>query len=245
MGGGSLFFIGYQQQNKGAELIGVVQLSGYGVEVRSPAGMVAKMQKLGKDSLDGAVGYCYSDEGHTFYVLTIGDYTVAYDITTSMWHERSTWREPSSPGITGRHVGACYAKWSGKHLLGSYKSGIVYEMSSSFLDDDGVPIRSERIAPVLHDLEDFEDLFFYRFYVDMETGGTTDPTADPKAMLSWSDDSGRTWSSEYEASIGKQGEYMCRLIWRKLGYGFNRVFKLAISDKVKRILVGTYVDVSM
>ena len=43
--------------------------------------------------LSDAFGYCYSDGGHTFYVLTFpsGNATWVYDATTAMWHERSTW----------------------------------------------------------------------------------------------------------------------------------------------------------
>lgn len=59
---------------------------------------------------------------------------------------------------------------------------------------------------------------------------------DPQAMLSWSDDGGHTWSNDYMASLGKQGEYSKRTQWRRLGKSRNRVFRLAISDPIKKVL---------
>ena len=67
--------------------------------------------------------------------------------------------------------------------------------------------------------------------------------APPVAYLSWSDDKGHTWSSDYESSLGKVGEYNVRLIWRKLGYARgDRIFRLQISDPVPRVLLSAYVE---
>jgi hypothetical protein len=74
---------------------------------------------------------------------------------------------------------------------------------------------------------------------------TADPlgyNATPVAWLSWSNDGGRTWSSEYSASLGKQGEYRTRLIWRRLGSPKNRIFRLRIADPVKRVILGAVIN---
>lgn len=68
------------------------------------------------------------------------------------------------------------------------------------------------------------------------------PEYDPKAELSWSDDHGHTWSSGILASIGKQGEHSKRLIWRRLGSSRDKVFRVLISSKVKKVLMSAHVD---
>ena len=73
-------------------------------------------------------------------------------------------------------------------------------------------------------------------------GPTVCQAPPPQAMLSWSNDSGYTWSNEYEASLGYLGQYGTRLIWRRLGYAINRVFRLSISAPVRRVLVGAYME---
>lgn len=73
----------------------------------------------------------------------------------------------------------------------------------------------------------------------------TSGNAAPSAWLSWSNDGGRTWSSEYSASLGRQGEYKTRLIWRRLGSPRNRIFRLRITDAVKKVLLGASVNDGM
>jgi hypothetical protein len=61
-------------------------------------------------------------------------------------------------------------------------------------------------------------------------------------MLSWSTDGGYTWSNDHPAFIGQQGQYMTRAMWRRLGYSKDRVFRIAMSDPVRKILLSAYVD---
>jgi len=60
----------------------------------------------------------------------------------------------------------------------------------------------------------------------------------PQAMLRWSSDGGRTWSSESWASIGRVGEYKARVRWRRLGRARDRVYELTISEPVKVVVIG-------
>jgi hypothetical protein len=62
-------------------------------------------------------------------------------------------------------------------------------------------------------------------------------------MLRWSDDGGKTWSSEHWRDMGAIGEYARRVIWRRLGQSFNRVYEVVISDPVKRVIIDAWADV--
>ena len=63
------------------------------------------------------------------------------------------------------------------------------------------------------------------------------PGYDPQAMLRWSSDGGSTWSSEHWTSIGKMGQYSNRAIWRRLGFGRDRIFEVSISAPVKAVII--------
>jgi len=82
--------------------------------------------------------------------------------------------------------------------------------------------------------------------VDFETGvGTqTGQGVDPQAMLDWSDDGGHTWSNEHWRPIGKTGEYSDRARWKQLGKdkGKGRVYRVTITDPVKRSIVGASIE---
>ena len=66
---------------------------------------------------------------------------------------------------------------------------------------------------------------------------TKDITTNPKAMLRWSSDGGSTWSREYWVSIGAQGKYNNRAIWRRLGWARDRIFEVVVTDPVNAVIV--------
>ncbi len=63
-------------------------------------------------------------------------------------------------------------------------------------------------------------------------------------MMQFSDDGGHTWSNELWTGMGKEGEYKNRAIWRKLGQARTRVYRIMISDPVKRIIIGAELDLT-
>lgn len=70
------------------------------------------------------------------------------------------------------------------------------------------------------------------------------PTTLPQAMLRWSNDGGSTWSREYWTTIGQQGRYKNRAIWRRLGQARDRVFEVSITDPVKAVIVSANLKAS-
>lgn len=61
-------------------------------------------------------------------------------------------------------------------------------------------------------------------------------------VLQWSDDFGRTWSSEMKAEIGKAGEYRSRCKFNRLGMARDRVYRVMITDPVKRVILSAELD---
>ena len=71
-----------------------------------------------------------------------------------------------------------------------------------------------------------------------------DTTTYPQAMLRWSNDGGSTWSNEHWVTIGQQGKYKNRAIWRRLGMARDRVFEVVVSDPVKAVIVSANLKAS-
>jgi len=61
-------------------------------------------------------------------------------------------------------------------------------------------------------------------------------------ILQWSDDFGRTWSNERTAEIGKVGEYKARCKFHRLGMARDRVYRVMITDPVKRVILSAELD---
>jgi hypothetical protein len=183
LGGSSTLFLAHERTAGGSQFTGVVMLQGYMPVVVSPPAVIWHMSQ--STDLTQCFGYCYSDEGHTFYVLTnpVDNWTWVYDLTTQMWHERV------SGGTTGRHRGNCYVKAYGMHLVGDYQSGRLYEMSSRFYTDAGQPITSLQRTQHLVD-SDKADIFIGELQVDIESGVGMDGPAVPATAVALMDATG-------------------------------------------------------
>ncbi len=234
-GANSLFWLAQERTGNGAALFGAVQLSGYQPLPITPPGIVWRWSQYAR--VDDAIGWCQAAEGHVFYWLTFptANATWVYDATTKMWHERSS----VAPFVTqGRHLANCYAAWNGTHYVGDYNSGRLLELRGDAYTDAGNPIISIRTTPHQFDRGNLKNFTVRRLVVDAEGGVGNAACPDPHAYLSWAVDGGHVFGNEYPAPMGKVGEYGTRLVWRKLGYAPDRVWRLLISDPVKRVILG-------
>ena len=240
-GDNSFFMLANQRNGDESCFVGVVEWNGMVPQIISPPGINYQISRWG--SLSDAFGYCYSAEGHTFYVLTSpsSNQTFVYDASTQLWHERSTYS--GSPHIIGRHLSNWYANFKGLHLVGDYRNGNIYRMRSDVYEDNGEPLVSVRIGPHFFDKKSLDNIFISRFQIDMEAGvGNPSSPIDPVAYLAKSKDGGHHYGNDAAASVGTAGEYNKRLQWRQLGYARDAVFRLTMVAPTKRILVGAYAN---
>ena len=185
-----------------------------------------------RDDVINAHGFTYSSNGHDFYVLTIpNSKTWVFDIITGVWHERKT---------DGRNtwLGRCFATAFNKNIVSDILSSQLYELDFNYYLDNQKMIEREIIFPPVF-LQDSR-MVFDKLYLDITTAPTKNLKANPKIMLSWSDNGGNTWSSEHWRDFGKTGEYKKRVIWRNLGQTRQRIYKIRVTDSVKVQLSGLY-----
>lgn len=124
-----------------------------------------------------AVSYSYQDEGHAFWVILFpsanngNGATWVYDTASGLWHERDLLNL-----ISGQSMG--HPSWNhtfvfGAHIVGDWRSAKLYQMSTNFYDNAGVPIVRVRRAP--HISTELEVTRHTRFVLDMETGLGPEP----------------------------------------------------------------------
>jgi hypothetical protein len=244
-GDGGIFMLGNMRVGGVAGLAGVMKIDGFVPKIISTTAINYQIQRL--STVSDAFGWCYTDEGHTFYVLTFptANWTIVFDTATQQWHERSLYIT-GDPFTVNRHVGNSYEYFNGKHLIGDYQAnGKIYHMDSGYYDDNGVNLVAFRTTKYTQDDDELRNVFFHKLQIDMETGVGAGVVANPQAILSWSDDGGRSWASDRVGIMGATGEYAARVIWRRLGRSRARVFRLTISDPVKRVITGAYVKAGL
>lgn len=201
-------------------------------------------------NVSGLVSYAYQDGGHLFWALYVpsADCTWVYDVAESLWAKRAEWNQQTATWGPHRSWNHMYA--FGKHLVGDWKTGNIYEMSLGFLDDNGVNIRRLRRSPTL--VNEMAWVYHAELTVDFATGlGPQPPLLDgdgnprpPQAMLRWSDNRGSTWSNEHVENCGMAGQFNTRVIWRRLGRSRYRIYELSLSDPIPWVIVDAYLRVS-
>ena len=215
--------------------------------------------------ISDARAWTYLIEGHEVYVISFPglDLTWAYDIATQMWHK---WLWVDKQNVYHRHRGNCHTHFANMNLVGDWENGQVYMLDPNVYTDDGGEIRRLRRAPhLVSDFQrqyfsELQILFQPGVGLSGNVVGSTSPTnavagvavaglaiagqnslatlgANPQAMLRWSNDGGSTWSNEHWTSIGLQGAYKNRAIWRRLGQARDRIFEVVVTDPIKAVIV--------
>jgi len=185
-----------------------------------------------------ATGYAYRHVGHIFYVITFpaAKETYVYDVTTQMWHERSSY------GV-GYHRAGGHVFFNSKHILGDTENEKFYTYDFDTYKDGGDPLVWIRRAPVITDPPGNRRIFFDRLELDFSAGLglTSGQGSDPQCMLRWSND-GWNWSAELWRGMGKIGEFRRRAVWNRLGSARYRIFEVSGSDPMDVIMFGATLE---
>lgn len=215
------------------------RVSTYAVEVDLAGYSVAQISAI--------VSFSYQDAGHIFWILYVpgASWSWCYDVTESVWSKRD---KLLATGATASHWAWNHVNAFGKHLVGDWASGNIYDMSLAYLTDAGTAIQRVRQTPVVGD--EMQMLNHKSLTIDIEAGvGPQPPLLDgqnnprpPQIMLTWSS-RGRNASNEHLINCGLAGQYKTRAkIWR-LGQDRYRVYRMVTTDPVPWVIVDGYLDI--
>ena len=189
-------------------------------------------------SIQDITSWTYQEDGHTFYALTGGglETTLVYDISTQQWHERSF----NDDGDLSPHLAQCVTYAFGKQLVGDRRNGNIYEMSLNYYDDAGEEIVSERTYTHISDMD--QRIRYNALDISLESGvgNLTGDGQDPLISMQLSVDGARTWSNWFTARMGRIGQYLTKVSFRRLGIAEQMTFRIRISAPVKKALTGSY-----
>lgn len=237
-GDNSLFFLDQYRQ--------FVRLDGYTPKVISPPELNRLMD--GYSIVSDCRSWCIAHRGNSFVTFTFptANKTWQYNCLTQKWHELRSYQDGNVDD--GRHRSNWHCFFNNKHLVGDHSNGKIYELSYSTYQDNGEVLRMIRTTPEMY--ADGKRMFFsnLEFLFESGVGLVSGQGSDPQVMLDWSDNGGKTWNSEYwtslSESIGALGEYSNRCRFPGgLGSSFRRIWRITITDPVKRCLYKTHGDV--
>lgn len=148
-------------------VLGAVRLDNtiYWVESDERGGLIAKKlagytpQRVSTHAIEQAwqkysttsdlVSYSFQIGGHSFWHIYFptANKSWRFDAATQQWGEVA-FLEPTTGAFTA-HRSQCHWVAFGKHLVGDWNSGQIFEMSPNIYDDFGHPMRRVRRAPYI------------------------------------------------------------------------------------------------
>lgn len=192
-------------------------------------------------TVSDAIGYCYQQQGHVFYVLHFptADATWAYDLSTGFWHQRGSM---GTNGIIHRDIGNCHALAYGKNIVGDCSNGNLYALDQNNFSENGAAMLFLRSFPTI-DIED-RRVFYTKLTLDMQTGVglSSGLWQNPTVNVRWSDDGGYTWGNAVQVPLGGIGSNLARATLWRMAYGRRRVYEISWSAPINTALNGGWLD---
>ena len=190
-------------------------------------------------TLSDAIGMTYQLGGHQ----TIGIYFPsgsawwAYDTSTQLFHKR-TYNGTTTPWLP-----SCMMGWGHVQgitvdvpltMAGDRSAPRIFQLRRDAYTDAGVAIT--RLRSWMHTVNDGRRQSYPRFAAAFDGHALTPDTIN----LTWSDDGARSYGTPVPQTVGNavNGQYL----WRRLGYGRDRVFRLDWSGTGEFALNGAWID---
>lgn len=190
---------------------------------------IQQTMSAGVDVSD-AVAYSYQENGHAFYVLTIGGRTFVADFSCMdasgrpMWHERAT----------GSSIGSLSPSWSfhaftgGQHFVAGDSTGNIYVSSLAVYQDNGNAILRARVGPSVSNQMQWQRHSQFWLAVGGPYSGVS-----RTFLLDWSNDAGNTYGNQF--SLGLQVEATTnfgRIFMNNLGRSRQRNYRVQTTDNL-------------
>lgn len=181
--------------------------------------------------------FSYPQEGHNFAVFTAKDSTRVLDAATGFWHTRESY-------LQGNWRFRFPVKAWGKIIGGDRLSGNLYYLDKDSFVEGDQPIVWGMDTPTFQVFPNGGIIDALHIDLDTGVGLSSGQGSDPKLMLSWSVDGGKTFRGNRQLSLGTYGKSV-RVTTRRLGrFGPKGViFALRVSDPVIRSLIAMDIKV--
>lgn len=191
---------------------------------------------------DDAYGVCFTIDNQNFYLLSFptANESWLFSESSGLWTNLAY-------GDGNQHLIYSYENVYGKHLVSDRRNGNIYELDFDTHTDNGDTIYRQRDTVSINGgtfSKPGATIFMNYLHLEIETG-TSLVTSESQIIMQYSDDNGRSWSTERWLSIGEQGEYKHELYWWGMGSFKNRMFRFKMTDPIKWVLIKLSADVEL
>jgi hypothetical protein len=239
---GTMFWLGSNPQGGPV----VYSMNGYTPQRISTHAVELSLAQSG--DLTDTIGMGMLYEGHYFYILQAPglNTTWVFDLQAvtelspqnGIWVE---WQTQQTNNTQGQWLPVAHAVLNNVHLFGD-TSGNIYSFDATNATDNGMTMLRRRRSP--HISNNLNPIFYGLLQADflmgqglVNNGTNTSNNVNPQAILRCSDDGGQTYGTPIYTTLGAIGAYKARARWSQLGWAYDRVFEISVTDNVIAHLV--------
>jgi hypothetical protein len=197
-------------------------------------------QAIAKYAKQECITHSWIENGHTMVAFTYIENTFVYDASTQLWHERQSY------GMDNWRA-AFVLRGDNITIVGDSKSNRLGILDANVFSEWDQPLVSSVTAPPIQHPADQMTLqhAYLELVFEQGVGLNSGQGSDPKVMLQWSDNDGRTWSNELWRSLGARGDFKAAALYSRLGQtsrNQGRVYRYSCSDAVRRTLIQAFTN---
>ena len=236
----SYIFVGGGLKEKAA----VWRFQGGGAVKISTASIDRIIQEQTDSQLSDVFCTTYAERGGFYVNVHLFDRTFTYDAAVSTLAGRPIWHERKSKDDNNQLI-----KWRVNHIVSAYGSLLVGDnqgasigkMSGQTYTEYGKSMN--QVVSSMPLAREGETLTFSEMEITCLTGTAGATDAEPHITRSISNDGGYTFGNETSRTLGKQGEYKKRQIWRKEGQSYRyRVYRFITDESIRTGIIKLEID---
>lgn len=198
-----------------------------------------------------AIGNTFTIQGQDFYALTFpaGNKTFVYSELLG----QQGWFELSSGLDGGAYQATSLISAYGKTICSDVSNGNVYTLDPDTYTNNSAPIRRVRATQaidgaILGKKGRRVQMSKAKFIMETGVGILTTPEGvgeNPRIMIEYSDDGGRTWVHGGWARVGRLGEFTLQVEWFNLGTFYERIVRISTTDPVNYSIYSATIDLRL
>lgn len=224
------------------EAAAVWQLNGNTPQKVSHTGIDVILSSLSDVELASIFSWSYASKGAYFVGFTLPNTTIVYDSITGRWHERKS-RIPDGAGIFTLQrfrVNSIVTAY-GKVLVGDSQDGRIGELNNDvYMEYENNILRRIATQPFQNNMK---AMFVPTIELVCESGVGNADCPKPQIIMERSKDA-KIWTDGRARSLGIQGEYKRRQIWRRNGRVSRfELFRWTVTDAVKSVIIQFVADI--
>jgi hypothetical protein len=201
--------------------------------------------------ISDAIGNTFTLQGQNFYALTFPNASKTFVYSESLGQQG--WFELSS-GLKGKaYQATSIISAYNKTICSDVENGNIYTLDIDTYTNNGEPIRRLRATQAIDGSALGKkgrrvQMSKAKFIMESGVGIIATPEGvgeNPRIMVEYSDDGGRTWSHGEWPRVGRLGEFTLQVEWFNLGSFYERIVRISTTDPVNYSIYSATIDLRL